>query len=485
MSATLAATTSNDDCNLINLLWKSLLNNPDSNWYLGNIIRNGLSDPLIGVNIPPFPSISVGDIPTQTMFNQYPWGYIGISMSNSDLSGLGSYSGGSLVCTPISGTETTIDFTFNFNSVVYSGNYDVGTSGVVGCAIATGAAILGYNVGSSAALAATENNQQLDLAAWFRDNQQNGLQASDNGQLLVGTYYLHQDTIQTVTTASNNYAAQYRQLLAAQQSTSDAVYQSTNYYRQSTQGQTPEASPPPQIGSATQYAGGFNTYVKLQLATQQAAATAGFDLMSDDDNDYADLLNSMEHFNNQVLQFQQTDPGEVSTEQIMNYIPTAHPNPNPSINGSNAQIPIYDLETQQVRGYKPVRPLDVERIRTALAANTNSQVEAADATFNVKGSFQDNAQQLSLQITVSLTNQNGLIATVDSLSLSIGNLHITLGNSQGFPDNSLYNRVAEWIANTGSFQDTLKSKLNTAFNSDEFKNKVQDAINGGIKKLGF
>lgn len=474
----------NTDCNLVGQLW-NLLNNPGSGeWYLGNIINNGLKVPSLGIDIAPFSTVQVGDIPNQTMF-EWALEYLGVAMSGTVLSGLGTFDGGTLKCTAVSPDTTQVDLTLNFARVMFAGNYDVGTSGVTGCAIATASAILGGPTLAEAGPASDGDLSRLELAAWYRDDP---LNQSSNGQTAVGAYYLHQDTIQAVSTDSNNFSAQYRQALAAQKTTSDAVTASTRWYQQQQTGQTP-VGPEPTIGDGTQYAGGFNTAVKLQAATYYMMNRQGLRL-AEGDNEYAELMNSMEHFNEQVLDFQNTHPGEQDTSTIIDYVADARPAPASEVKPLGERgIPVFDLDTGEIVGRVPTWPVDRERMRRAWAARA-PRAEAPDAPgawFHIKGTFSDIAQSMSFSLSVTFTAQGtGLVAAAKSVQLTIGNLKIILGNKEGFDQYpTLYDRVSSWIANTSSFQDTLKSKLNAALNSREVLAALSAALNAGLKKLGL
>lgn len=474
----------NTDCNLVGQLW-NLLNNPGSGeWYLGNIINNGLKVPSLGIDIAPFPTVQVGDIPNQTMF-EWALEYLGVAMSQTVLSGLGTFDGGKLTCTAVSSDTTQVDLTLDFARVMFAGNYDVGTSGVTGCAIVTASAILGGPTLPEAAPASDRDLSRLELAAWYRDDP---LNQSSNGQTAVGAYYLHQDTIQTVTTDSNNYSAQYRQALAAQKTTSDAVTASTLWYEQQKTGQTP-VGPEPRIGDGTQYAGGFNTAVKLQAATYYMMSRQGLRL-AEGDNEYAELMNSMEHFNDQVLDFQRSHPGEQDTSTILDYVADAQPAPASEVKPLGERgIPVFDLDTGEIVGRVPTWPVDRERMRRAWAARAPraEAVDAPGAWFHIKGTFSDIAQAMSFSLSVTFTAQGtGLVAAAKSVQITIGDLKIILGNKEGFDSYpTLYDRVSSWIANTSSFQDTLKSKLNGALNSPAVLAQLSAALNAGLKKLGL
>ncbi len=491
----LADTLNNDDCNLVNQLWKFLDNPKSGEFYLGNIIKNGLQNSTLGIDIKPFATVDVGDIPTQTMFD-WALEYMGISMSDTELSGLGTYQGGTLTCTPTSATETSVTLTLNFGALLYAGNYDVGVSGVSGCAIASAAAITGGNVSADEVLmspgattAPGSEDQQLDLARWYRDDTTRGLPSSENGRTLVGGYYLQQDTINKVASSDVQAAGIYRQTLAGQKTTADAVNTSTAYY------QNPTGTAPAPIGDGTQYQGGFQSSFYLQMATQQLAAKQGVDLeaeiLAQSDNEFAELSNAMNHFKSQVTKFQKTQTNPCQTAEVMAYIPTATADENVGVVAHSANyeegigIPIFDLETQEIVKHLPLYPLNRDRALTAFASVTEKTGDKG--WFHVKGTFSDKAQAVSFTVETSFTNTSGsLAATVKSMKLTIGNLQIILGNKEGFDSEpTLYDKVSSWIANTGSFQDTLKSKLNSAMNSKDMLGNVQEALNGGLKKLGL
>jgi hypothetical protein len=468
----------NNDCDLVARLWNLLESPASGEWYLGSIIKNGLKDPELGIDIPPFPTVAVGDIPEQTMF-EWALEHLAISMQATTLSGLDTYSGGKLLCTPVSATETDVQLTLDFAAVSYTGGYDVGASGVTGCAIATASTLLGGPSG------ATEGpDSRLALAAWYRDDP-HALAGSSNGQLSVGTYYLHEDTIQAVTTANNQASKLYRDVLAKQRTTADAVTTSTRYWQEQQTGKQPPG-PPPKIGATGQSKGGYQTYVYLNLAVQSMREQAGLPL--EPGNEYAELQNAMAHFNAQVKAYQHENPGEHDTAEIMYYVANADPVAAEELDGLGfAGIPVHDRDSGEIVDHVAPWPLDRERALRAYSARAPRPQTPAD-WFHVKGSFSDRAQTLSASFTVKFESSDGekLFATALATKIEIGSLAITLGNESGWNSQpGLYERVATWIANTQSFQDTLKSKLNAGLNSQSSLARVTDALNAGLKKLGL
>lgn len=473
----------NTDCDLVARLWQLLSSDePDNKWYLGAIIKNGLHVPALGIDIPPFPDVAIGDIPEQTMFD---WAaeHLGIAMSGTVLSGLDTFSGGNVVCQPVSGTETDVTLTLQFARIAFYGGYDVGASGLTGCALAYAAAQLGYppsRAGDSA-------DPRLELATWYRDDPQ-GLGRTENGKILVGTYYLHEDTIDTVTTAPASEvpaAGQYRQVLSQQKQSAEAVTTSTAYYQQQESGEDPPGRPPV-IGDRPQYDGGFKTYTYLNMAVQQMREQAGLPL--EPGNEFADLQNAMMQFNDQVLAYQRDNPGEHDTRRIMDYVAAAGPLPDDRRADLGLPgIPVHAPGSEEVVGHVQPWPIDRDRALRAHAARA-PRARAADDWFHVRGEFTDRAQELSLEVAAAFTatSDNKLVAQAKSITIKIGALQITLGNKGGFNSQpGLYDKVTDWIANTPSFQDLLISKLNAGLNSRAVLGHLSDALNAGLKDLGL
>lgn len=475
----------NTDCDLVARLW-ALLDDPTSGeWYLGSIIKNGLKVPELGIDIAPFPTVDVGDIPEQTMFD-WALEHLGVSMAATVLKGLDSFTGGNLQCTPVGATETDVRLTLDFGQLTYVGDYTVGASGVTGCAIATAATLLGNPPG--AGVTAGENpDTRLELATWYRDDPQ-GLPRSENGQILVGAYYLHEDTIEKVTTAPASEvpaAGTYRQVLSQQRDTADAVTASTAYYQEQQSGEAPPG-PPPKIGDFTEYSGGFKSYTYLNLAVQQMRERAGLPL--DPGNEFAELQNAMLQFNAQVKAYQRDHPGEHDTDQIMSYVAQAEQVTLDQLDELDLPgIPVHAPDGEEVVDHVPPWPIDRERALAALAARA-PRTPAPEDWFKVHGTFSDQAQQLAATAAVTFTADTAgkLFAQVTEVRLAIGSLHITLSNKSGFSGQpGLYDKVTNWIANTGSFQDTLISKLNQGLNDQSVLDQFSAALNAGLKKLGL
>jgi hypothetical protein len=469
-----AGADGNTDCELVAKLW-DLLESPSSGeYYLGNIIRNGLDVPSIGIHIAPFSTIAVGDVPEQTMF-RFAADYLGVSMSRTEIEGLGSFSGGEMNCTPVSADETAIDLDLNFSSVSFTGAYEVAATGATACAIATASTILG-----GAGAGATD---RLALAAWYETD---GLDQSENGQVAVGTYYLHEDTIESVTTADSDPSRQYRQALARQKASADRVTAATLYWKEQQTGEHPSGDPP-KIGSASQYGGGFQTYAALLQAVEHARTQRGLAL--EPGNDYAELQNAMTQMLGQVKAFQKNRPGEHDAGEIMGYVANAQELSPTELKELDIEgIPVHDQYGGEVIDHVPTWPLDRDRALAAHAARApRREAIAPKFSFKVQGTFKDAGRGVTLGASAKFkSDANGLVADVTSLRVTISNLQIELGNREGWSSQpTLYDKVTNWIANTQAFQDTLKAKITAAVNTPAVLGAVTDTLNAGLKKLGF
>lgn len=475
--------TNNTDCNLVDKLWKFLSDPNSGEFYIKNIINNGLKVPALGIDLAPFNTISVGDIPKQQMFKEPVLGYMNLTMTQTSLNGIGSYESGKLTCTPTSPTDTQVDLSVTFSGVTFAGKYDVGTGGIAGCAIATGAAITGGHAHDALAAESNDPSNNIELAQWYRDV---ALPKSDNGKTLVGAYYAHQDTIQKVQLANNNMSQQYRTVLAEsqQQQTKGAVTDATSYYQESQAGQDPSGSAPT-IGTQAQYNGGGASHIALMKATAYMMQQEG--LAVDDGNEYAELLNAMTQFNDNIYAYQQKYPNPEPASTVMNYVATAQP-----VNEN--KIPLYEFNEKKGGALEAVQtgevdpwPLNLKHYQKAyMARHDATEVAGPEDTFNIDGDFSDQAQQLTISVSVSFSNSTGsLVATAKSITMSMGSLKITISNSGWGGHESLYDKIATWVANTKVFQDILKSKIKTALNSQSTLNSFSKALNAGIKKLGL
>lgn len=171
-----------------NLLWKQ-----GSPYYLPNIMANGITQGSI--TIPPLKSVDLPKFGPFTLFNEPVLGYISISMDQNNLTGLPTITNGGL-----NYDETTkiAIITIGFGNLSVSGNYEVDSGGITGCAIASANGIL--NMFGSAKALVSEDDGNIDLAYQYRDKLEN----DSNGQTLVNIYYEHNGTIDTVVNADNS-----------------------------------------------------------------------------------------------------------------------------------------------------------------------------------------------------------------------------------------------------------------------------------------
>src|SRR5688572_27079322 len=122
---------------ILRAAWK-LLWTPNTNYYLPNVMQNGLK--WNNVNIPPLEGSSVQDIGPISLFKDSILGYISLKMNNNRINGLPSITNGGLT---YDDPTHTLTLSIGFGELIFSGRYEVDSGGVVGCAIGAANGLLG------------------------------------------------------------------------------------------------------------------------------------------------------------------------------------------------------------------------------------------------------------------------------------------------------------------------------------------------------
>lgn len=465
------------DCDLLQNLWSSLWNPDSGAFYLPNIIKNGLKYPILGIDLQPFATVPVPDLPLMSLFPWKALGFANLALTSNQLTGLDSIQKGPITCTT-NNNQTDVSLTVKFGSVAFQGTYEVKAGGAVGCAMAAADKIIGGDPTLLAAEPDSSTDTDLKLATWFRDNQSQ-LSASDNGQVLLGMYYDHQDTIHALTTDPNNpSSSSFRGLLQdpATVALSDAVRQNTQAYQAAQNGGTGGTAPLTPIGSDDQYGQGFEVATYLGMAAQTAANGS-----TDPTNEYVAFLNSYGNFSNAVSWVQAQQPPVQSVQDIMGHVATAPPD----VGTRNPEVALRHHKTREVIAVIRPKPLDREHFKRVWAARR--PVVGDSTEFDVKGVFNDVVTNLTATIRCSFTSTNGVFtANVTGIELSVPALHISLENDPEWKQQpGLYEKVTNWIANTQAFQSILKGKLNDSLNSSQVLTSLSQSLNATLNKLGM
>jgi len=149
----------------------------------------------------------------------------------------------------------------------------------------------------------------------------------------------------------------------------------------------------------------------------------------------------------------------------------------------NGPYPLVHPESGEILEQMMPQPLDFDEMQAAYNLKFGSwSVEDGGNTAN--GTFSDTGLNVEIDVEMSITKKPDEDVTVDITSLtgSIGDLNIQLSEGSGWWP-GLFDKVTNWIANAGFFQDMLKDHINDGLNQDSVKDFLSGVINGALKKL--
>jgi hypothetical protein len=476
-------------CWLLDFVWQQMWT-PSSEFYLPTAAKNGLKIPDLGIDIPPFATIKIGDLPELTMFKEPVLGYMKILLSSTQVSGLDTVQKGDMTCKENGDGSVNVDLSLTFGKIVFSGDYTVSAGGGIGgCAIAAASTVLGGGTGDMLADGAgglSPVDQHNNLALWYRSP----LAESQNGQTLLGAHEEHNDTIydlQQNSPKKNLYWESLRENNV--QSTTEAVTTATQYYHDQQTGQLTEEqadADPPTIGSVEQYGSGQAPYAYM-LAMARAAKGSE----EDTDNRYAKLEKAMTYFLGAIDWVQKKHPGEHSIGGeggLLDIIAKAPPQAIKDHVMSLGSYDIVDPKTDEiiVTVEPPTEPLDHGYYRHIYKQHATRYgiSDAVEAASSVDGTFSDEGINVTLKTSLTISGNLGddPQVNVSALSAEIGALKIKLEQTKGWWP-GLYDKVSNWIANT-FVTDILKSHINDALSSQSMRDNFAHIIEGVLKQKG-
>jgi hypothetical protein len=176
--------------------------NPQSDYYLPNVIKNGIQKE--GVKVDPMGFLDLGSVPASGSFqlmksdNLAPWlpvktGYVGIQFTNVKVSNMENISNQGLTYTDNSDSQGTISTQIGVPNILISGDYTLVATGLAECALDTAAILPSFKadkmnrVEGSADPVSTDN--YLDAA---RD-QRTRLWQTKNGGVFMDKFYDHNE----------------------------------------------------------------------------------------------------------------------------------------------------------------------------------------------------------------------------------------------------------------------------------------------------
>jgi|GEM_PF-547577 len=462
-------------CSVMDSIWQ-LLWTSGTVFYLPTVFENGLDIPLIGVDIPPLKQVNIGDLPKITMFKEPVLGYMEMELTDTVLTGLPTVKEGSYSCKSGTDDTTNIAFTLSFDKLNYSGKYSVSAGGgIAGCAIAGAAHILGGG-GDLTELVASTIDGNINEALWYREP----LSGSDAGQKMLGAYYLNNPSINDLVQEPGSILAQSMRQENIQETT-DQVNSATTYYYNQQNGLENAEEAAPEIGTTTQYGNGGTVSAYCVIMCNQKIQNG-----QDPDGKYAKLKNYIIHFTGGIDKYQKEYPGTQpvgGNDGILNRIGVIDMQESHDYVMENGPYPLVHPESGEILEQMMPQPLDFDEMQAAYNLKFGSwSVEDGGNTAN--GTFSDTGLNVEIDVEMSITKKPDEDVTVDITSLtgSIGDLNIQLSEGSGWWP-GLFDKVTNWIANAGFFQDMLKDHINDGLNQDSVKDFLSGVINGALKKL--
>lgn len=453
---------------ILRAAWK-LLWTPGTNYYLPNVMQNGLN--WNNIHIPPLEGSSVQDIGPVTLFKEPVLGYINLTMSSNRINGLPSINNQGFGYVDATHTLT---LKIGFGQLNVSGHYEVDSGGVVGCAIGAANALLGTSLAMAMSGASTDN---IDLAYQYRDKLSDP--SNPNGNQLVNTYYDQNDTINSIVLAQNavvngktnksnglfnyawiNYTTDGKDTAFYMNNTSDAAKNPDNTG----------------TGFNDDNYNGHGFYMETILTIEANSlkqlgdpnGTALYDAI------YGNAGNSSLN-----AEAQSYDGNSVNN--FMGYVKeggssSLHADALKAVNLRKG--PIYQKAYEKAHAFH--EEWLANNRHEEYATDVNRFASLGDIS-QITGSFTDSfgLPALSITATVAMPGDT-LVVTVTDLTATLPSLDVTLN-----PDHasSLNAKVQNAIANAGFMQNLMKTKIISGINSDDVKKYLSDRVNDAINKI--
>lgn len=453
---------------ILKAAWK-LLWTPGTNYYLPNVMKNGLK--WKGINIPPLEGSSVQDLGPVSLYKDAALGYISLKMNNNKINGLPSISDRGLA---YEDPTHTLTLSIGFGELIFGGKYEVESGGVVGCAIGTANGLLG---GSHAAEMLAASNSNIDLAYQYRDKLSDP--ANPNGNKLVDTYYEQNDTINSIVLAQND-------VVNGKKNPSNGFFKDA-WLRYTTKGNdtayylknTSNAAQNPDDTNTGFNDDNFNQhgFYLESVLTIEANAMAKLG-----DPRGAALYNSIfsNAGNSSLLSEAQSYNGN-SINNFMGYVKEG---------GSESLAPknLAATRLRKMTIYEEASEAAQASHKEWLDNNRHEEYAAAVTSFastgyvsQITGSFADKFALPVITMTAKISNEaNYLVVDITDLSATIPLLDIRLEPDNASPLNT---KVQNVIANAGFMKTLIKTKVAAGMNSDTVKNYLSDRLNDAIKKI--
>jgi hypothetical protein len=400
-------------------------------------------------------AVAVGSVPEVSAFD-HERDRVGLALEDVALSGLESLQptrfdwGG--------GTHATL--TLATDTASLRGKYRVASTPVSRPALEM--AKLLDSPDALAAAATAESDTQL--AAWFRDAE---LHNSQNGQVLSGMYYDHEDTINALTTGTSAASKSLRNAMRTQatKNTAGAVRASTAAHREAKlHGQSADNVPP--VGDKGQFDGGMTVSTYLMQASIDAAGPK----RDDPANEYARLLNSTKWFSCAVRYVRSKHAGPLTPQEILRIIAAT---PRSEIPCPPKVGMLQGAEgTDRHEDEAPQWPLDADHFLKVYAARTERVLLRKMAPAG--GSFADDHVRLEIDVDVTLDGAVG----IESMRPRVTMLRIRLAAGDAFTGReSLHGRLDVFAGETAFYIDLMRTRITAALSAPEIRDRFAQSLN--------
>jgi hypothetical protein len=356
------------------------------------------------------------------------------------------------------GTQATLTLTTDTASL--RGTYRVASTPVSRPALEMAKLLEGPDALAAAATAESDTR----IAAWFRDEE---LHNSQNGQVLNGMYYDHEDTINALTTGTSAASKSLRNSLRTQatKNTANAVRASTAAHREAKL-RGPSADSVPPVGDKGQFDGGMTVSTYLM----QAAIDAAGPKRDDPTNEYAKLLNSTRWFSCAVKYVRSKHSGPLTPQEILRIIAATPRNEIPCppkmgmLQGGEGAKPSDDEA--------PLWPLDAEHFLRVYDARVERRLLRTLAP--ASGSFADDNVRLEIDVDLTL---DGSVA-IESMRPRVTMLRIRLDAGDAFAGReSLHGRLDVFAGETAFYIDLMRTRIAAALAAPDMRDRFTQSLN--------
>jgi hypothetical protein len=453
--------------------------NPSKPYYLPNILLNGLKSP--NVTIDAVGNLHIADLSLPDLLDKAPWGTVGVDLSNNTLAGVNTMAPSPDAPTSFTYDDTSGAFTakIKFSQITLSGNYDAKTGGLLGCAVdvaAIGSKIIDpINKSALRATAAAGASEvaPLDSARNYRSQ----LLQTDNGTVMVQTYYENNDTYAEL--FSDPLYKSFQQVWA--QHTTNG--QTTQYYGLQTNsavqpanaGTVPVNGQPDANGNSPYNAHSF--FMQNFLMHYCYAAASHFGTATEKGKRYTKAGNDAGTFGANV---QPSSAKSMTANSVMSTVATTSP-PSEDSRVRGAGTFLRASSPQWLRSvHNRAQEMAADAAQKDLTRP--AEVRLGDTGIPITGSYSDSlaTSVLTLKGTITFSGANASVV-FSSITGDLGDISITLSKPTGV-NSDLFTAIAQAIANTSWVKSMLASGIKSQLSSASLLDKLNSVMNAALSK---